>query len=323
MEASAQVSPNGATPGEAVEIRDEFPTGTVVADRFEVERKLGFGGQGTVLLVKHRWLGRRLALKIARDDSERVNRLLMREAQTVSRFSHPAIMDIVDAGYLSDGRVYVASSWRDTASLELLAQQREGGSEDRRFTVVEALTVADQLLKGLALLHADGLLHLDIKPSNVLVPFVDGLARFEDCYLIDFGVAATLRLSHDGETWHARGGRLAGTALFMAPEQLAGLPRTPASDMYGLAATLFWLVTGRAPLAKGGVQSFHFDADGLDVSISLVPDRLLHDFQPLEDRSLPVPFADLLFRWLRSSPEERPQTAGAAHAEVETVLRQL
>jgi serine/threonine protein kinase len=202
-------------------------TAEVVAGRYLLSARVGGGGMSEVWSARDLELDRDVALKLLAPDADRLR--FEREAQAVARLSHPHICQLYDYGE-SSGRPYMV--------LELLV----GGSLDARLEEgrplpdSETARIAAELASALAYAHAEGVLHRDVKPTNVLF---DSEHRVK---LADFGIA---RLT-DATTLTEAGMRL-GTAAYISPEQSRGEPVTPATDVYAFGAVLFQMLTGRPP----------------------------------------------------------------------------
>jgi len=179
--------------------------------RYELVRELGTGGGGSVFVARDPELDREIAIKlIAAAGAERQARALA-EGQVLARLSHPNIVPVFDVG-IADDRVYLAMELVRGASLREHAE---------RAPLREVVAAYRQAGDGLAAAHAAGLVHRDFKPDNAVVG-ADGRVR-----VVDFGLAGT-----DGS--EAAG----GTPRYMAPEQRAGAPATPAIDQYAFAVSL-------------------------------------------------------------------------------------
>ena len=196
---------------------------------YEVDRALGVGGMGVVHLARHVLTGRRVALKVmsARlGDRPEIRDRFVREAQAGNALEHPAVVSVVDAGEIA-GRPYIAMRLIEGGTLADLVGKPE-------LTATKALELLSPIAEALDHAHARGVVHRDVKPSNVLVNG-DG-----EAYLADFGVAHLLdavRMTTD----------FVGTPAYTAPEQITGGTLTGASDQYALACVLFECLTGRLP----------------------------------------------------------------------------
>ncbi|MCO5165739.1 MAG: serine/threonine protein kinase [Planctomycetes bacterium] len=202
---------------------------------FELLEELGRGGMGVVYRARQRSLGREVALKVLSPacsaDPEASARFL-REARAAAAISHPNVITCYAAGE-DGGRLYLAMELMRGGDAQRLAEQAGGRLPERR-----ALEVIRDAARGLGALERAGLLHRDIKPANIFVT-EDGVAK-----LADLGLART-RAGDDRMT-HA--GTIMGTPAFMSPEQAEAADDLDIrSDVYALGASLFTLVTGRAP----------------------------------------------------------------------------
>ena len=212
-----------------------MPTGRMQKERrsrigpFTVKVRLGQGGMGTVFLCEDPALERLVAVKVLREDlsGEPGNReRFLAEARAVARVSHPHVVQIyqVEAG----DAPYFAMEYVKGASVAETLRTGQG------FTPQEAAGVAAQAARGLCALHRSGILHLDVTPANVLVG-AGGIAK-----LVDFGLAL-----RDGTALES----VCGTPCYMAPEQVEGGVVDVRTDIYGLGATLYHMLTGVEPFA--------------------------------------------------------------------------
>jgi hypothetical protein len=209
---------------------------------YEILRGLGRGGMGVVYVARDRRLGRevaikRLTLQGASDPEARLR--FLRESEAVARLRHPGIVSVHAVGD-EGGHPYYVMDLIDGESLA--ARLRTGPLASAQ---VAALGAA--LARALGHAHANGVLHRDLKPDNVLLR-----ARDDAPLLTDFGLAKT----HSEETERlTRTGEVLGTPAFMAPEQAdgAGAHVDPAADVYGLGATLYAALTGRPPFRASSV----------------------------------------------------------------------
>ena len=203
--------------------------------RYLVERPLGSGAMGTVVLARDTVLGRLVAIKglaphLAADDAFRQR--FLQEARLAARLCHPNVVQIFDAGGGDEEEPFLVMEYVEG---ETVADRLVGG---RPFSADEVVALALDLSAGLAQAHALGIVHRDVKPHNVLLN-ADGLAK-----LTDFGIARALEDRGLTEI-----GTVLGTAPFMAPEQAAGHPVGPAADIFALGAVLRHATGGSLPPA--------------------------------------------------------------------------
>ena len=224
----------------------EYPTLTTrgpqrwVLDRYRLVRRLGAGGFGVVWLAHDEHLDRAVAVKrvaIVDADPARAER----EALASARLQHPGIVGLYESGR-DDEAVYLVSELvRGRTFAQLTA---DGELSDR-----DVLAIGMALCDALAHAHKRGVVHRDVKPSNVLVPDMPhdgaGVAK-----LTDFGVARML-----GDDALTRTGDVVGTLAYMAPEQAEGRPATEASDLYSLALVLYEGLAGDNPVRGRGMAS--------------------------------------------------------------------
>jgi serine/threonine protein kinase len=224
---------------------------------YHLLKKLGAGGMGTVFLAKQIATGRMLALKtiIARlkEDADFVGRF-HRECQVLAGLRHPHIAEVIESGD-SNGICYMAMEHISGPSLATLLKDHKVLPE------IYVLNIGKQVAEGLAYVYERAeLVHRDIKPENILIARAsDGSEPFpadDQAKLIDFGlvkpVADDEHLTQTGMT--------IGTPLYMSPEQIRGERIDCRSDIYGLGATLFHLLTGTTPFggtSPGAIMSAH------------------------------------------------------------------
>jgi serine/threonine-protein kinase len=208
---------------------------------------LGRGGMGCVYQAEHVKLGRRVALKLLRDDHAQRRDAVARffqEARSVNRIRHRNIVDVTDFVELDDGPTFLVMELLTGTSMGRL--MRSGQLEAPR-----ALALLIQICDGLAAAHAMGIVHRDLKPDNIfVVPTGDGADLVK---LLDFGVAKLLwRDDEDNEEYgfETAAGAVVGTPTYMSPEQAGGLSVDARSDIYSLGAIMYELFTGQ-PIFRG------------------------------------------------------------------------
>jgi hypothetical protein len=208
----------------------------MVMDRYRLTRRLGSGAFGTVWSARDERLDRDVAVKVL--PRERViHARFEREARAAARLQHPAIVTLYEAAVDDEG-AYLVSELVRGRTLDTLLEQ--GRLSDR-----EIVEVGVCLCDALAHAHGQGVIHRDVKPSNVLVPSRSA-GSGDRAKLTDFGVAHVIggaTLTHTGD--------IVGTLAYMAPEQADGREAGPEADLYSLALVLYEALTGINPQVHG------------------------------------------------------------------------
>jgi serine/threonine protein kinase len=206
-------------------------TGTLFADRYRLERKLGSGGMADVWLAEDQELGRHVAVKILHEryanDEQFVERF-RREATHAAGLSHPNIVSIYDRG-VAGGSYYIVMEYIEGRTLKELIVTRGP------CPVPVAISYTRQILAALRYAHKNGIIHRDIKPHNVIV---DREGRVK---VADFGIARA------GASEMTEAGSIVGTAQYLSPEQARGAPVDESSDLYSTGIVLYELLTGAVP----------------------------------------------------------------------------
>ncbi|PBC79380.1 serine/threonine protein kinase [Streptomyces sp. TLI_235] len=214
-------------------------TGRVLAGRYVLGDRLGRGGMGTVWRARDEMLDREVAVKeltvnhLPEEELEILQSRMKREARAAARIKHPGVITIHDV-LEDDGRPWIVMELVDGRSLADVI------SQDGTLAPREAAEVGLQVLAALHRGHQLGVLHRDVKPANVLLE--KGTGRV---VLLDFGIA-----TFEGSTELTRPGDLVGSPDYLAPERAQGERPGPASDLWGLGATLYAAVEGESPFRR-------------------------------------------------------------------------
>ncbi|MCW2622752.1 MAG: serine/threonine protein kinase, partial [Frankiales bacterium] len=221
------------------------PGGRLVGERYRLLGHLGAGGMGTVWRAQDTLLGREVAVKEVTfppgtrpEEAEVLRERTRREARSAARLSHPnavTVFDVVE----EDGRPWLVLELVEARTLA------QAVAEDGPMTPARAALMGLAVLGALEAAHAEGILHRDVKPSNVLLAPAQA-GQPERAVLTDFGIA-----TNAGDPSLTSSGLLLGSPAYISPERASGKAPGPASDLWSLGATLFTAVEGRPPYDNG------------------------------------------------------------------------
>ena len=265
---------------------------------YRIVSRLGEGGMGVVYVAEDTLLGRRVAIKIpahAPGANNSYHARFLREARSVSALSHPYIAPVFDFGELPDGRPFIV--------MELINGQDLGAlMAAGALTLQRAVEIVEQVAIALGEAHRLGIIHRDVKPSNILIN------ERGEVKVLDFGLAKLLedhpafaRIDSDARTLQAlqtQSDIIIGTPLYLSPEQASGAPVDARSDLFTLGALLYEAIAGRPPF--GGGNLIEIAAEVLRVDPP-PPSTLNTRVPPELDR--------ITMKALAKRPEERYQTA--------------
>ncbi len=266
----------------ALEIRGQ---GSLIGSKlggYQVEALVGRGAMGSVYLARDTKLNRHVALKVLLGSLARTPSIVKQfhqEAQSAAPLNHPNIVRIYSAG-IESGTPFIAMEFVDGEPLDRFLKRKGKVAWD------VALHIGAQVALGLDCAHQHGIVHRDVKPSNILVDRKGGVR------LTDFGIARMQ--SRDGNS----GGPVVGTPQYMSPEQVTGDDIFPASDLFSLGVTLYQMIAGEMPF-KG--QS----------SMALIH-SICEDHPPRLnklDPSVPDDVARLVAYLMAKAPGDRPASA--------------
>jgi len=199
---------------------------------YEILEKLGQGGMGVVYKAHDTKLNRTVALKFLTPDltvkPDAVDRFI-NEAQAASALDHPNICAIHEIGETDDGQMFICMAY--CAGVTVQEKLRDGALPKDA-----AINIAAQLADGLSAVHAAGIIHRDIKSSNIII------TERDEVKIVDFGIAKLAGVSQLTQT-----GRLPGTVAYMSPEQVQGQPVDARSDIWSLGVVLYEMLTGKLP----------------------------------------------------------------------------
>jgi serine/threonine protein kinase len=267
---------------------------TIPGTRYRALEKLGEGGMGAVYLAEHVDIERKVALKLLHGDlvqNPLVLRQFRQEARAASRIGNPYICDVTDWGEVQDGRVFFVMEYLDGTSLGTELKERG------RLPIERLIPILRQVAKALGAAHEKGIVHLDVKPDNVILMERNG--RGDAVKVVDFGIAGLLGQGGGGA-------KVMGTPEYMAPERAQGLGYDHRSDVYSLGVMAWEMIVGEVPFQSTsavGTLALHVDD---------TPDRINERLtQPI-----PEEIEVVVMRMLAKDPLRRPPSM----SEVEALL---
>ena len=274
--------------------------GQLIAGRFVLQELAGSGGMGHVFRAHDRDANRSVALKVMRADGYQPEQVALfgdrfaREARVLADLRHPSIVEYVAHGATPEGELFLAMEWLEG---EDLGHRLPG----ERLSIGDALGIATQVADALEAVHARGVVHRDIKPTNIFLAGPDRRVK-----LLDFGIA---KLHAPSTAFRTASGLSIGTPGYMAPEQARGEVLLDArADVFSLGCVLWECVTGRATFVAEHVVA--------------ILGKILFEEAPLasELRSdVPRRLDELIARMLSKKREERPTDGGALARELRAV----
>jgi serine/threonine kinase PknH len=253
--------------------------------KYKLNRPLGQGGMGEVYEAYDTSKDRTVALKILRQElsnDEHFRNRFQRESHAAAMLEEPHVIPIYDWGE-TDGSLFI--DMRLIRGQDLHELLKRGPLKPER-----VVAIIRQIAAALDAAHAQGMIHRDVKPQNILVTSTEDFA-----YLIDFGIAQNL-----DDTRLTVAGSAIGSFAYMAPERFEDRPTTSAVDVYSLAAVLYEALTGEAPFRGSGIEQL------MAAHMSSPPPR-----PSVANPRLPPAFDDVIARGMAKDPDDRYGSAGA------------
>jgi len=258
--------------------------GALLNDRYQLLEKLGSGGMADVYRSRDLMLDRYVAIKVLRKDfstnPEFQNQFRL-EARAAANLSHPNIVTVHDFGF-ADNLLYIVMEYIPGKDLKQLIRDKG------RFSVQDGIPLLVQACAGIGYAHRAGLVHCDVKPHNMLVSN-DGRLK-----VTDFGIARALASIATNE----RTDVVWGSPLYFAPEQAAGEPPSPASDVYSLGVVMYELLCGTPPFTASTAD----ELARLHISARPIPIR---EYIP----DIPIALEEIITKVLSKEPAARYRTA--------------
>ena len=286
--------------------------GSLLAGRYQIKRLRGEGGMGRVYEAEHIEIGKRVAVKVLHPAYSRTPDLVerfRREARAASRIEHPNVVNVTDFGTTAEGSLFFVMEYIEGIELGLLIH-REGP-----LAINHALRITEQMCAALQAAHVAGVIHRDLKPENILLvgpanvrtpnghgaqPAAEVVAAAPDLVkVLDFGIAKSDEIDDSPRIGKrlTRPGVAMGTPEYMAPEQAAGHPADPRSDIYAVGSILYEMLTGIPPYdGENVMEILHKKANE--------PPRPILELRP----DVPSQVVALVGKAMARNPGERPQS---------------
>lgn len=259
-------------------------------EKYKIIGKIGEGGMGIVYKAEHIHIGKKVALKILREDYTKKQDVVERfkqEARSASIIGHPNIIDVTDFGYTHDGRVFFVMELLGGEDMATILEN------DRILDYKRAIKISRQICHALNAAHKKGIIHRDMKPENIFI--TDPGTREEKIKILDFGIAKMSVLDQEGRKL-TRTGVVFGTPEYMSPEQAAGKPVDNKIDIYALGIILYEMLTGKVPFTG-------------DTFMSILSKHIFENVPPLKEAcpglDIPEALEKLIYKCLEKEPENR------------------
>jgi serine/threonine-protein kinase len=266
--------------------------GDLFASRYELLSTLGKGGMGVVYLARDQQLDEEVALKVLRPDVLKDDPTILdrfkKETKLARRITHRNVLRTHDFGE-TGGTAYISMEYLEGVTLKDLIASKGA------LPIGVGLRIAKQMCQGLEAAHAQGVVHRDIKPQNMLI-----LPETGDLKIMDFGIARVSDMKEDatpGASGLTTAGTVMGTPDYIPPEQAQGSPADFRSDIYSLAVVLYEVFTGRLPFTADTIMKVVL----AHIRNPPPPPRTVNDH-------IPAALEEVILRGLQKEPSARYQT---------------
>ena len=257
-----------------------------VAGKYKIARRLARGGMGVVYVADHVTLGRKVVIKVLSyhlADDQRAKSRFEREARGLSVLDHPNVVTVHDFG-IEQGLTYIVMEYIEGENLSQRVR-RKG-----RVPYDELVPIMLQVIDALAAAHEKGIVHRDVKPSNVMV--TNRAGRNDFVKVLDFGLAKLATNSVD-----ITKGNLVGTVSYLSPEVIKGGDALPAADVYAMGVMFYYLLSGSKPFQAGDDMSVLYQHVNVDAT-------WLGDLIP--EGEAPQEFLEFIHHCMEKDPQKRP-----------------
>ncbi|MEM8736243.1 MAG: serine/threonine-protein kinase, partial [Planctomycetota bacterium] len=286
----------------AAQLQTQLP-----GSRYEVQRPIASGGSGSVFLGYDTQLSREVAIKVLSRNSMRDRQRFQREAKLLADVDHPNIVRIFDFGTLDpqsavigDEREYLVMEFVSGGTAQYLS--RNAGDSSKKAAFQQVAELLAQAADGLQTVHKQGLVHRDVKPSNLLISSDQSIVKVADFGLAKFADADATQLTRSGD--------VIGTPEYMSPEQVSVDAEVGASsDIYGLGASLYFIITETSPFKGNPTAVIRQVAD-----VDPVAPRILNP-------SIPVDLETICLKAMEKEAGNRYADAAAFAADLRRFVR--
>jgi serine/threonine-protein kinase len=281
-----------------------WAAGSIVKEKYRIVRQAGYGGMAVVYEATHIAFDERRALKVMNGNDEEFARRFIREAQLTRRLQHPNAVRVDDIEKAEDGRPFIVMEFIEGPSVKDLIKQGP-------LPVKRVCDITRQVASALAAAHALGIVHRDIKPTNLML--VDTPAG-DHVKVVDFGIARFMKnYKNDHHLTLTTVGSVIGTPAYMSPEQAAGRSDDELdgrSDLYSLGVVMYQMLSGDLPIKA-------------DSELALLNAQINTPPAPLADRcpDLPEPLTKLVMSCLNKDRADRPPNPGEIGRLIEDLQR--
>ena len=263
-------------------------------EKYKVLSKLGEGGMGIVYEAEHIHIGKKVALKILREDYTQKQDVVERfkqEARSATIIGHPNIIDVTDFGYTYDGRVFFVMEYLDGDDMATVLEN------NRILPCKRVVRIIKQVCDALQAAHDKHIIHRDMKPENIFIQHAG--TEEEKVKILDFGIAKMSVLEGGGRKL-TKTGVVFGTPEYMSPEQAAGKPVDHRIDIYAVGVILYEMLAGAVPFTG-------------DTFMSILSKHIFESVPPLREMNpnldIPEPLERIIYKCLEKEAENRFQDA--------------
>jgi len=286
--------------------KDEL-LGTILNDRYRVLEEVGRGGMSIVYRGLHEMMDRTVAIKMLQSqhvtDQLSIKRF-QQEAQAASHLQHPHVITVYDCGVVATGQPYIVMDFLEGDSLTDVIKR------ENHIPFSRAIPIFAQACDALDHAHQKGVIHRDLKSSNIMLVEVEGRKDFVK--VVDFGIAKLTNASGKLQQNLTQTGEIFGSPIYMSPEQCLGQTLDARSDIYSMGAVLYESLTGLPPLMGDTIYAT------MKMHVSEMPLRI-SEARP--DLRVPELIESIAFRALAKKPEQRFQSMQEFRDALEACMR--